>query len=70
MKKNISSLGKSLTKSEQKNVNGGLKDNCWCLFPSQAGQCWHIYWNQPCGQPGQYVICKEILPPETCIVAD
>lgn len=62
MKKKLGSLGKQLTKSEKRKVSGGLPDNCWCLFPYQAGPCWHIYWNKPCGQPGQYVICNENLP--------
>lgn len=62
--KKIKELGKRLSKKEQTKVNGGLPDNCWCIFVSQAGPCWHIYWNKPCGQPGQYVICDENFPCE------
>lgn len=60
----IKSLGKSLTKDEQRQINGGLPDGCWCITVAEAGPCWHIYWNKPCGTPGHYVICDEHLPCE------
>lgn len=60
MKKKLQSLGKTLSKTEQRSVKGGLPWNCWCIFPANAGPCWHIYWNKPCGvQQGQRVVCDE-----------
>jgi hypothetical protein len=55
-------LGKKLSKKEQRNIVGALRFGCHCYFPWQAGPCWFINYNQPCGQPGQYVICEAVCP--------
>lgn len=72
MKQKLQALGNVLTKEQQRGIKGGLPYNCWCIFVSQAGPCWHIYWNKPCGvQPGQYVICDEGgCPPGPPVFAD
>jgi len=59
MKQTLQVLGKTLSKEQQRSIKGGLPFGCYCITVSQAGPCWHIYWNKPCGTPGHYVICDE-----------